>query len=64
MTPEELPTVSIPETIEDAAGLTDYAVISRYPGDTEPIEDDEYREAIRLSEAVFSWAEKCISESV
>jgi len=58
------PTVSKPEIVEDAAGLTDYAVISRYPGDTEPIDDEEYREAIRLSEAVVSWAEKFISRSV
>jgi len=32
-----------PREIEDAAGLTDYAVTSRYPGDFEPVVEQEYR---------------------
>jgi HEPN domain-containing protein len=44
--------------IEDSAGLTDYAVTSRYPGDFEPVDEEEYKEALRLAETVVVWAEK------
>lgn len=50
----------MPPDILDAAGLSDYAVASRYPSTSEPIEDDEYRAAIRMAEAVVYWAEKVI----
>ena len=50
----------MPEEVEDAAILTDYAVMGRYPGDTEPIEEEEYRDAIRLAGAVVCWAEEAI----
>ncbi len=46
----------LPGEVQDAAGLTDYAVSSRYPGDFEPVDEDEHREAVRLAEAVVSWA--------
>ena len=29
-----------PQEIEDSAGLTDYAVTSRYPGDFEPVNEE------------------------
>jgi hypothetical protein len=50
----------VPWDILDAAGLSDYAVASRYPGTSEPVEDEEYREAIHMAEAVVYWAEKVI----
>ena len=50
----------MPEEVQAAASLTDYAVAARYPGDFEPVDDTEYREAIRLAEAVVSWAESTI----
>jgi len=53
-------TFAVPERVDDAASLTDYAVIARYPGDTEPVDDEEYKEAIRLARAVISWAKKVI----
>ena len=52
--------VLVPSDILEAAGLSDYAVSSRYPGTSEPVEDDEYREAISLAEAVVYWAERVI----
>ena len=45
-----------PADVEEAAILTDYAVSTRYPGDMEPVEEDEYCAAIRLAEATLSWA--------
>jgi HEPN domain-containing protein len=43
-----------------AAGLTDYAVSSRYPGESEPVSESEFREALRLAQAVVLWAEGVI----
>ncbi|MCL0070251.1 HEPN domain-containing protein [Dehalococcoidia bacterium] len=52
--------LSVPEAVQDAASLTEYAVTSRYPGEIEPVDDDEYRESIRLAEEVVSWVERTI----
>jgi HEPN domain-containing protein len=52
--------VIVPQDVEDAASLTDYAVMSRYPGDFESIDEREYKETIRLAESVVLWAEKII----
>ncbi len=54
--------LDIPGEIQDAAGLTDYAVSSRYPGDFELVDEDEHREAVRLAEAVVSWAADLIGD--
>jgi len=54
--------LDIPGEIQDAASLTDYAVSSRYPGDFEPVDEDEHREAVRLAEAVVSWVADLIGE--
>ncbi len=52
--------VIAPQEIEDAASLTDYAVTSRYPGDFESVDEEEYEETVRLSENVVLWAERII----
>src|SRR5215204_5474571 len=40
---EHLPsTISVPDAIKDTAVLTDYAVATRYPSHTEPVDEDEY----------------------
>jgi len=54
---------SIPESVRDAALLSDYAVEARYPGLAEPVTDEEYAEALSLAEAVVRWAEMIIGES-
>ena len=48
---------ALPQAVREAAVLTDYAVATRYPGAYEPVEDQEYREAVVLAESVVSWAE-------
>jgi HEPN domain-containing protein len=50
----------IPKEVEEAAILTDYAVMCRYPGDTEPITESEYERAVRLAEAVLAWAKQIV----
>jgi len=52
--------VTVPSDIQEAAGLSDYAVASRYPGASEPVEAEEYREAVGMAEAVVFWAEQVI----
>jgi HEPN domain-containing protein len=57
------PDIAQPIALERSAGLTDYAVMSRYPGNFEPVEEDEYVEALQLAENVVQWAEKILSGS-
>ena len=52
--------VIAPQEIEDAASLTDYAVTSRYPGDFESVDEEEYEDTVRLAETVVLWAERII----
>ncbi|MBI2506334.1 MAG: HEPN domain-containing protein [Candidatus Latescibacteria bacterium] len=52
----------LPPKVQDAASLTDYAVSRRYPGDFEPITEEEHLEAVQLAEAVVHWAERIISK--
>lgn len=54
------PDIIAPQEVESAASLTDYAVTSRYPGDFESVDEEEYKEAVRLGEAVVLWAEKIV----
>lgn len=48
----------VPEEIKEAGRLTQYAVVTRYPGEDEPVTEDEYREAVALAEKIVQWAEK------
>lgn len=55
--------VSLPEEIQQAAVLTQYAVRTRYPGVVEPITRSEYSTALDLAEKVVEWAEKIVREN-
>ena len=44
-----------------AIRLTPYATVARYPGEAEPVTEDEYPEAVALAERVVRWAEQIIS---
>ena len=54
--------VSIPEDVGKARILTAYAVETRYPGEYEPVNEEDYLNAIALAEKVVKWAEARISE--
>src|SRR3990172_4692939 len=47
--------IHVPNKIQEAASLTDYAVTTRYPGDAEPITQTEYQQAVSLAETVVDW---------
>ncbi len=53
----------VPPEVEDAVGLTDFAVEARYPGTAEPITREEYLDAVGLAERVVQWAEGVIGGS-
>ena len=54
--------VDVPGAIRRAVVLTGYASQTRYPGDYEPVTDDEYEDAVALAAAVVAWAERVITE--
>ena len=54
------PEIIAPQQVEDAASLTDYAVMSRYPGDFESVDEEEYKQTVQLAETVVLWAERII----
>jgi HEPN domain-containing protein len=43
------------------AALTVYAVASRYPGDDEPVDADEYAAALAIAVSVVTWARLTLS---
>ena len=50
--------VEIPEELQNAKILTGYAVETRYPGDYEPVYEDDYIKAMEIAEKVLKWVEK------
>jgi HEPN domain-containing protein len=42
--------------LDPAVELNAYAVLARYPRDREEVDEEEYREALRIGEAVVLWA--------
>jgi HEPN domain-containing protein len=52
--------IIIPIEVTDAALLTSYAWEARYPGLSEPVTEEEFREALRQAELVVRWATEVI----
>jgi len=50
--------VIVPDDVQNAKILTGYAVETRYPGDYEPVDEDDYFKAIEIAEKVLKWVEK------
>ena len=46
----------------EANRLTRYAVLTRYPGLSEPIANEEYQAAVRLAEEIVQWVEGQIEQ--
>jgi HEPN domain-containing protein len=55
--------LSTPDALHPAAKLTPYAKQTRYPGPAEPVAEQERDLAVKLAEAVVSWAERVIVEA-
>jgi len=62
----EMLLAAVPEHVQigfdrlSVAALTAYAVASRYPGDDEPVEPDEYATALAIALAVVAWARRTV----
>jgi HEPN domain-containing protein len=53
----------LPEDVNEAVILTDYAVQTRYPGDYTPVDEEEYNNAITIAEKCIKWIEKKIIDT-
>jgi len=53
----------IPDDVEEAVVLTDYAFEARYPGLAESLTEQQYRRAVAIAERVVGWAEEVIEGS-
>jgi HEPN domain-containing protein len=47
----------VPGRVRESTRLTEYAVAARYPGVIEPVDPQEYREAVGLAEEAVRWVE-------
>jgi HEPN domain-containing protein len=52
--------IKVPGEIMDSISLTAYAVSTRYPGDFEPVDEQEYQETLETAEKVYNWVKKII----
>jgi HEPN domain-containing protein len=55
--------VEAPDTVREADRLSEYAVLTRYPLDREPVTVEQRREAVEIAETVLRWTEHLISHS-
>ncbi|MCX9026349.1 MAG: HEPN domain-containing protein [Candidatus Methanoperedens sp.] len=56
--------IKVPDEIMDSISLTAYAVSTRYPGDFEPVDEQEYQEALETAKKVFDWVRKIIEDEI
>ncbi|MBI1927582.1 HEPN domain-containing protein [Candidatus Poribacteria bacterium] len=49
--------IDTPEEVKEAASLTEYAANTRYPGNYEPLDEEDYKEALEIAERVVNWVE-------
>lgn len=54
--------VDLPAEVDEAFALTQYAVQTRYPGEWEPVTDEEAREALEMAAQVLAWVEAQIGD--
>jgi HEPN domain-containing protein len=54
--------LAIPEPVREAGRLTRFAVVTRYPGITEPVTEEEYQAAVSIAATVVAWAEQHIKD--
>jgi HEPN domain-containing protein len=52
--------VDVPDRVRQSARLTRFAVATRYPGILAPVNEEEFRRAVRLAEEVVRWSERTV----
>lgn len=53
----------VPARVRESAQLNQYAVAAHYPGVAEPVEPEEYEEALKLAEDAVRWMEDALADS-
>ena len=54
---------TVPDSMRQAARLTSFAVETRYPGTAPPVQEERYREIVKLATEVVRWAEDRLKDS-
>jgi HEPN domain-containing protein len=54
--------LEVPENLQNAKILTGYAVETRYPGDYEPVDEEDLKKAIEIAKEVLKWVKKEIDK--
>ena len=54
--------LKVPKYVWEADELSDYAELTRYPGNVGPVKAREHRRAVRIATAVLRWAERQIGQ--
>ena len=54
--------MEVPENLQNAKILTGYAVETRYPGDYEPVDEEDLKKAIEIAKEVLEWVKKEMDE--
>lgn len=52
--------VDIPDFVIESVILSDYAVLTRYPGDYEPVNESEFLYALEIAKLVYNWVKEQI----
>jgi len=50
--------ITIPDIVKEAVPLSYYAVTTRYPGHYEPVNQREYKTALKMADAIVTWVEE------
>ena len=50
-------TIDIPDDVKEAVALSYYAVTTRYPGRYEPVDEQEYQDALMMARQIVEWVE-------
>ena len=50
----------VSEGVWEGDRLTSYAMVTRYPGNRDPVDEEEHRRAVAVAETVVRWAEEVI----
>ena len=52
--------VDVPTDVFEAASLTRYAVVTRYPGHTRVVTEEDHKQAVELANRVIQWVESVL----
>jgi len=52
---------AMPDGVENVVDLNAYAVLTRYPGELEPVTDSDYTRTLQIASAIVEWAERVLT---